>query len=88
MCGSDIETFYEVSQALVEYNENMLQLVTKKPQGSKLMAPGRVVVLRDHVCILRHAIRGSLTKIEALQNQQYCHPTESSSYTDGGVREA
>lgn len=56
-CNSDIERFYDLSQMLVDQNESLLTMTAKRFHGSKLMAPGRVVVLRDHVGRVYYLLR-------------------------------
>ncbi|KAF9021753.1 translation repressor [Hymenopellis radicata] len=48
ICVPDIESFYDTSQAIVLYNESLLQMVTNAARVSKLLSPGRVIILRDH----------------------------------------
>ncbi|KAF8915101.1 antiviral helicase [Mucidula mucida] len=48
ICVPDIESFYDTSHAIVLYNESLLQMVTNAARTSKLLAPGRVIILRDH----------------------------------------
>ncbi|KAJ3535718.1 hypothetical protein NMY22_g6357 [Coprinellus aureogranulatus] len=47
ICGQDIERFYDACYDIAKRNESLLQLALSSPQGAKLLAPGRVVVVRD-----------------------------------------
>ncbi|KAF7302620.1 ATP-dependent RNA helicase [Mycena chlorophos] len=47
ICGTDIESYYDDSLAIVAANQRLLTMAVGHPQGSKLLASGRVVVLRD-----------------------------------------
>ncbi|KII94033.1 hypothetical protein PLICRDRAFT_171718 [Plicaturopsis crispa FD-325 SS-3] len=47
VCLPDIERFYDLSSEITRCNEALLSKATAHPQGSKLFAPGRVVILRD-----------------------------------------
>lgn len=48
-CLPDIESCWNSSAAVVELNNQMLNLAVGTPLGSKLLSPGRVVILRDQV---------------------------------------
>ncbi|KAI0323105.1 antiviral helicase [Amylostereum chailletii] len=47
ICGGDIHRYYNVSADLVALNERLLSLAAGHIQGSKSLASGRVIVLRD-----------------------------------------
>ncbi|OCH88756.1 antiviral helicase [Obba rivulosa] len=47
ICLPDIYQFYDVSAEVVERNQKMLSLAVKHPQGSRILTPGRLVILRD-----------------------------------------
>ncbi|KAJ7204463.1 antiviral helicase [Mycena pura] len=47
VCQPDIEGFYDDSFAIVSFNQRLLAMAVSHPQGAKLLASGRVVVLRD-----------------------------------------
>lgn len=50
-CLQDINIFYEIASEIVDRNRALLENAVKSAQGSKILAPGRVVVLRDSVSI-------------------------------------
>ncbi|EJU00146.1 antiviral helicase [Dacryopinax primogenitus] len=47
VCRPDIETFYDISADLAYLNSRLIELATTHPAGSKVLRPGRVVVLRN-----------------------------------------
>ncbi|EMD42321.1 hypothetical protein CERSUDRAFT_90937 [Gelatoporia subvermispora B] len=47
VCLPDIYRFYDISADVVEHNQKMLTLALKHPQGGRILAPGRLVILRD-----------------------------------------
>lgn len=49
VCNQDIERYYDACRDVAKRNESLLQLALARPQGAKLLAPGRVVVVRDGV---------------------------------------
>lgn len=52
MCQADINLYYDKSLEIVEKNQKLLGIVLEQLQGSKILGPGRVVVLRDGVRFL------------------------------------
>lgn len=50
VCLSDINPFYDDCLSIVQLNRKLLELATSHPQGSRILGPGRVVVLHDEVC--------------------------------------
>lgn len=49
-CLPDIGKYYDDSNGIVANNQAMLLMATSHPHGARLLASGRVVVLRDEVC--------------------------------------
>ena len=49
VCTQDIERYYDACHDVAKRNQSLLQLALSRPQGSKLLAPGRVVAVRDGV---------------------------------------
>ncbi|KAJ6520244.1 ATP-dependent RNA helicase [Mycena sanguinolenta] len=47
VCQPDINEFYDDSFAIVSLNQRLLAMAVGHPQGAKLLASGRVVILRD-----------------------------------------
>ncbi|KAL7418292.1 Antiviral helicase ski2 [Cryptotrichosporon argae] len=47
VCKPDIEAFYDLSAEIVRLNYDFLKMVCWAPVASKLVSPGRVVLLRD-----------------------------------------
>ncbi|KAG5639554.1 hypothetical protein H0H81_012225 [Sphagnurus paluster] len=47
ICLEDIERLYDDSLSIVRLNERLLKMAVAHPQGAKVMAGGRVVILRD-----------------------------------------
>ncbi|KAI0050634.1 antiviral helicase [Auriscalpium vulgare] len=47
ICSADINRYYDVSADIVELNQRLLTLAAAHHQGSKALASGRVIVLRD-----------------------------------------
>ncbi|PFH52329.1 hypothetical protein AMATHDRAFT_57402 [Amanita thiersii Skay4041] len=47
VCSPDIEVLYDSSLEVLELNQRLLSMVSVHPQGSKLLASGRVVILLD-----------------------------------------
>ncbi|KAK7063867.1 ATP-dependent RNA helicase [Favolaschia claudopus] len=47
VCQPDINEFYDDSYSIVSLNQRLLSMAVGHPQGAKLLASGRVVVLRD-----------------------------------------
>ena len=43
----DISRYYDLAHAAVASNQGMLEVALAQPQGSKMLAAGRVLVLRD-----------------------------------------
>ena len=48
VCHADIDLFYDESLKIVEENQKLLGIALE--QGSRILGPGRVVILRDGVC--------------------------------------
>ncbi len=80
----DIESFYDTSHAIVLYNESLLQMVTNAARTSKLLAPGRIIILRDHVGAL-YCSNYVLTRSIALQDKQCRNLTKGCTNAIGGV---
>lgn len=49
ICSQDIRTLYNMSAHIVDLNLTMLNLAAASPQSAKILAQGRIVVLRDDV---------------------------------------
>jgi len=49
ICLQDIDAYYDACHDVVKRNQTLLQLALSRPQGAKLMSPGRVVVVKDGV---------------------------------------
>ncbi|THH29341.1 hypothetical protein EUX98_g4845 [Antrodiella citrinella] len=47
ICSPDISQLYETSKAIITCNNKMLKMVSDHPSSSRVLCPGRVVVLRD-----------------------------------------
>ncbi|KAG8890932.1 hypothetical protein FRB98_002952 [Tulasnella sp. 332] len=47
ICGPDIDLFYDMTREVLNVNEKIVTLASAHPQGVKILAAGRVVVLRD-----------------------------------------
>ncbi|TFK26711.1 translation repressor [Coprinopsis marcescibilis] len=47
VCGEDIEGYYDDCFDVIKKNHNLLNFAVSKPQGSKILASGRVVVIQD-----------------------------------------
>ncbi|TFK77500.1 antiviral helicase [Pluteus cervinus] len=46
-CQPAIDTYYDTSLEIVHYNAKILQMAVHHPQGTKILAPGRVVIVHD-----------------------------------------
>ena len=68
-CTPDIEKFYDLSQAMIEYNETMVALTVAQRHGPKLLGGGRVVILRDHVSGFVATFEPTLERPIALQDE-------------------
>lgn len=55
-CLPDIFGHYEASRKIVENNQTQLEMALGHPQGSKLLAAGRVIVLRDGVSLFYYPV--------------------------------
>ena len=51
VCTADIDPFYELSSEAVRLNKELLKQAAWLPAGGKLLCPGRVVIVRDGVCL-------------------------------------
>lgn len=51
LCLPDINHYYDDSFKIVSKNQSLLSMASGHPQGSKLLAPGRVIVVRDGVSL-------------------------------------
>lgn len=49
ICLQDIEDYYDFTSAVIDSNQQLITMAADHPQGSKLLASGRVVILRDGV---------------------------------------
>jgi antiviral helicase SKI2 len=49
VCLPDINEYYDDSYEIVANNQRLISMATGHPQGAKLLASGRVVVLHDGV---------------------------------------
>jgi hypothetical protein len=76
VCLPDIHGFYEHSFNIVALNRKLLSMAIGHRQGPKLLAPGRVVILRDGVCFYVY-IHINLTLSLAFSIQQHCCFTET-----------
>ena len=47
VCLPDIDYYYDDSFEIVSKNQSLLFMASGHRQGSKLLAPGRVIVVRD-----------------------------------------
>ena len=52
VCQVDIDLYYDESLKIVEESQKLLSIALEYPQGSRTLGAGRVVILRDEVCIL------------------------------------
>lgn len=52
ICAADIRLFYDVATEILNANEKIITLASTHRQGVKILAPGRVVVLRDGVSLV------------------------------------
>jgi antiviral helicase SKI2 len=50
VCSPDINEYYDDSYDIIENNQKLISMAAGHPQGAKLLASGRVVVLHDGVC--------------------------------------
>jgi antiviral helicase SKI2 len=50
ICLQDIDEFYDLTTGIIEQHQKLVSMAAAHPQGNKLLASGRVVVLRDGVC--------------------------------------
>lgn len=48
VCHADIDRFYDESLKIIEDSQKLLGIALE--QGSRILSPGRLVVLRDGVC--------------------------------------
>jgi antiviral helicase SKI2 len=49
ICTQDIDRYYDACYDVAKRNQSLVQLALSRPQGGKLLGPGRVVVVRDGV---------------------------------------
>lgn len=49
VCVPDINTYYELASEVVRLNQEIINKATENQHGSRLLVPGRVVILRDSV---------------------------------------
>lgn len=49
VCTQDIDRYYDACFSVAKRNQALMQLALGRPQGAKLLAPGRVVVVKDGV---------------------------------------
>ena len=49
ICLQDIEDLYDTTVNIIEHNQRLLSMAAGNPHGAKLLASGRVVILRDGV---------------------------------------
>jgi antiviral helicase SKI2 len=54
VCLPRIEDLYDASNEITNLNQHLLELASNHPQGLKLLSSGRVVILRDGVCMAFH----------------------------------
>ncbi|KAF6754311.1 translation repressor [Ephemerocybe angulata] len=47
VCVQDMDRYYDACYDVAKRNQALLQLALARPQGAKLLAPGRVVVVKD-----------------------------------------
>ena len=52
-CLPDIGRHYDESLSITLKSQAMLNIALGNPQGSKILSAGRVVILRDGVCVSR-----------------------------------
>jgi antiviral helicase SKI2 len=52
VCLLDIDAFYNDSFNVVALNQRLLSSAIVLPQGGKILSSGRVVILRDKVCVV------------------------------------
>lgn len=50
VCLPDIHQYYDDSYDIVANNQKLISMAISHPQGARLLASGRVVILRDEVC--------------------------------------
>lgn len=49
ICSQDIEDYYDTTVSIIDHNQRLLSMAAGNPHGSKVLSPGRVVILRDGV---------------------------------------
>lgn len=52
VCQTDIDLYYDESLKIVEENQKLLGIALEQGSRTRTLGPGRVVILRDEVCIL------------------------------------
>jgi antiviral helicase SKI2 len=49
ICLQDIDEYYDLNSLVISQTQQLIAMAADHPQGSKLLASGRVVILRDGV---------------------------------------
>lgn len=47
LCNADINPYYDISAEVVRMNKELLKVASWSPAASKILLPGRVVLLRN-----------------------------------------
>ncbi|TEB38714.1 translation repressor [Coprinellus micaceus] len=69
ICTQDIDRYYDACYDVAKRNQSLLQLALSRPQGGKLLGPGRVVVVRDgHFSTTNLAILLKQAPVAALES--------------------